>query len=341
MIKITKTAKSNTKVKESQQKRAAIKSLPHYHKCLQLILSACYILGLFSCVENTSAQTRSANNLLQSSQETLQDVNVPNTEPLISEKQKSQASSLGPENIANQTKKFSALKNQKSNSEIAHQLWLNRLTPPKKQDDTKYKKELQQLIKLIRSVKFESKDKPAEPVIAIEPTKKAEPNETITIIKQAQADEVGFDQVQPFALAAEQKTQSTTDKSLPYKPVSVETLQMLHKLSTKPEQMHNHLELAEILFLSSHLKEAAIFYKHALKQMSQDDLISAKDKAWIIFQIANCLRDEDQQAAKKIYRQLINEYPNSLWTDLAKARERLIDWYLTDKPLTLIDENGS
>jgi uncharacterized protein with HEPN domain len=39
-----------------------------------------------------------------------------------------------------------------------------------------------------------------------------------------------------------------------------------------------------------------------------------------------------------MYRQLIAEYPGSPWVDLAKAREKLIDWYLKDKPRTLIAE---
>jgi tetratricopeptide (TPR) repeat protein len=222
-----------------------------------------------------------------------------------------------------------------SNSEIARQLWLNRITPPQRQEDTKYKQELQELIKQIRSVKFEPKNKPAEPFITNEPTpvrdgkaqKTSEPNEITTITGQAQE-------------SIKQKVQSETDKSLPYKPVTEETLQTLHKLATDPQRIHNHFELGEILFLSGHLKEAAIFYKYALKQMSQDDSTSANDKAWIILQIANCIKDEDPQAAKKMYRQLITEYPNSPWTDFAQARERLTDWYLTDKPLILIDENG-
>jgi tetratricopeptide (TPR) repeat protein len=354
MVNIIKTKKSNTRLKESRRRVAkghfgqvqsfALVShagLPYQY--LYLVLFAYYFLVPFSCIANTLAQAHSADYLSQDSQETSQDV-------------KTQDSRLKTQDTDNQT----------SNREITRQLWLNRITPPKKQDDTRYKQELQQLIRLIRSVRFESKPpkaglnpsspsgRPAEPAMAIESTKKAEPNVNITVIEQAQADpyfrrgklvpaqaESGFDQVQPFGLAAEQKAQSTTDKPLSYKPVSVETLQTLHKLSTEPKRIYNHLELAEILFLSGHLKEAAIFYRHALQQMIQDDLASATDKAWIIFQIANCLRNEDLQEAKKMYKQLITEYPDSPWADFAKAREGLIDWYLTDKPLTLIDENGS
>jgi hypothetical protein len=75
--------------------------------------------------------------------------------------------------------------------------------------------------------------------------------------------------------------------------------------------------------------------------------VGSDDRAWILFQLGNCLRDSDPsagsgqalQAARNAYRRLIAEYPDSLWTDLAKARESLIDWYLKDDPLTLIKQH--
>ena len=53
------------------------------------------------------------------------------------------------------------------------------------------------------------------------------------------------------------------------------------------------------------------------------------------------LRDIDPPTAVEMYEQLIAEYPNSPWADLAKARTKLIDWYLKDKPDTLINERKS
>jgi len=75
--------------------------------------------------------------------------------------------------------------------------------------------------------------------------------------------------------------------------------------------------------------------------MSLDDVGSAQDKAWILFQTGNCLRDDDLANAGKMYRQLIAEYPNSPWIDLAKARLNLIDWYQKSKLQTLIAEYGT
>jgi hypothetical protein len=40
----------------------------------------------------------------------------------------------------------------------------------------------------------------------------------------------------------------------------------------------------------------------------------------------------------KMYGQLITEYPNSQWRELAEARSKLLDWYQKDEPHKLIAE---
>ena len=64
-----------------------------------------------------------------------------------------------------------------------------------------------------------------------------------------------------------------------------------------------------------------------------------RNRAWILFQIGNCLKDDDLAKAQEMYRQLITECPGSPWAEPAKAREKLIDWYLKEKPRTLIAES--
>jgi TolA-binding protein len=110
-------------------------------------------------------------------------------------------------------------------------------------------------------------------------------------------------------------------------------------LAKHPEKLENPFTLGEVLYYSGHLKEAAIFYQEALKRRSADKTASGRDKAWIIFQIGNCLRSDDLPTAKKMYGILIAEYSDSPWVDLARAREGLIDWQQKDKPLTLIAES--
>jgi len=149
---------------------------------------------------------------------------------------------------------------------------------------------------------------------------------------------------------------------------------MLKSLLQHPERLRNPFELGEILFLSGHLKDAAICYQEALSRSSPDKadptqkpqqslglltedvkvpdvvlgprlaetktgMFSIRNRAWILFQIGNCLRDDELPTAMKMYRQLIAEYPDSPWADLAKARSKLIDWYQKDNPRALIAEN--
>jgi len=232
----------------------------------------------------------------------------------------------------------------KPSSQSAQQLWQSRISVPQSEKNKKYRDELRRLIAQIRSIKFEPKNQEPKPVIAIEPapdtrdealgprsqgTKDVHPPSSIvhppsSIVRRDTRDE-----------ALDPRSRGTKDD---YEPVSDQTLQMLKNVSQQPDQLHNPLELAEILFLSGNLKQATMFYQQALNRKDPNDITPDQNRAWILFQIGNCLRDDDLPAAKKMYRQLIAEYLNSPWTDLAKARQNLIDWYLNDKPRTLIAE---
>jgi len=206
---------------------------------------------------------------------------------------------------------------------IERQLWQARISPPESEDNKKDEDELRQLIKQICSIEFKPRSETTEPIIVVEPAPKSEPN-------QASVD----------TGALEEPGEEVTPK-LPYEPVSAQTLQMLRNLLQHPKQLNNPSELGEVLFLSGHLKEAAIAYKEALNRKSPDEPGSAENRAWILLQIGNCLRNDDLATAAKMYSQLITEHPDSPWSDLAKARYKLIDWYLNDKPRTLISENSA
>jgi tetratricopeptide (TPR) repeat protein len=199
---------------------------------------------------------------------------------------------------------------------IKRRLWQARISPPIYDANSAgtSKNELQQIIKQISSVKFEPEKKP-QPIISVEPAAKAEPNKIAADTEPPKEYKI---------------------KQLPYNPITDITLENIKNLSQHPEQADNPFELAEILFLSGRPKDAAAFYQEAINRTSADKTDAAENRAWILCQIANCLQDDDPAAALKIYRQLITEYPNSPWTDLAKAREKLIDWYQKDKPEALI-----
>ena len=113
---------------------------------------------------------------------------------------------------------------------------------------------------------------------------------------------------------------------------------MLENLMQNPDQVQNPFGLAEVLFLSGYSEKAIVFYQEALNRNDPTDIDSAQENAWIIYQMGNCLRKDDLTAAKDAYRKLIAEYPDNALTNLAKVQEKLIDWYLQEKPHTLIKE---
>jgi len=202
------------------------------------------------------------------------------------------------------------------------QLWQARVGVPEGQKDNRSKNELKRLIEQIRSIEFKPQKSP-EPVIFVKPVPIAEPNKTSSDTQ------------------AQKEQKKEAEPKLPYEPIADQTLQILKDVSQDPNRIVNPFQLAEILFLSGHLKEAAVLYQEALNRIKADDGNSPEDRAWILFQIGNCLRKDDLPAAMKTYRQLITEYPNSLWADLAKTLDKLIDWYQKDKPRELITtENG-
>jgi hypothetical protein len=87
------------------------------------------------------------------------------------------------------------------------------------------------------------------------------------------------------------------------------------------------MSLADALYLAERPETAAIFYGLAL-QREQDK----RDVAWAKVQMANCLRRTDPARARKIYKDLLSGQPDSVWSHLAAAQERLLDWYGRKKP---------
>ena len=187
-----------------------------------------------------------------------------------------------------------------------------------KTDNNMQKFGLQKIIEQINSVEFRPSKKTPESIVVIEPTVISESNETSIDIEEQEK----YPESQPI-----RKTNNISQK-----------LQALSQDRGKPE---NPFELAEILFLAGHLKESAVFYEQALEQIKTEDPKSILDRAWVLFQIGNCLKTEDPKTAKEMYRQLITEYPDSIWTNLAKTQDKIINWYQTDKPKELIKEISS
>ena len=119
--------------------------------------------------------------------------------------------------------------------------------------------------------------------------------------------------------------------------LSEETLKKIAVLCENPAQVKNPFELAEILFLSGYPKQAAVFYQEKLNRIGENLDLSAADKAWIIFQTANCLRQESPAKAAELYKKLITEFPDCPWTDLARTRVSLLEWLQREKPEQLVN----
>lgn len=210
------------------------------------------------------------------------------------------------------------------------------------QRPSRSKDELERMIKLIRSIKFVRRLIPPEPA-PTEVIPQPAPDVEITRPAQQETSEAArplplpqagqAEMVQP---APEPPSDSEKAPALPYQPVKAETIRKLETLRQDGGRIENPAAVARTLFLSGNLEEAAAFYQLALERVGAGQAeLDDKDKAWMLFQTGNCLRG-DREVAKKVYQQLMSQYPNSQWCPVADAYVKLIDWYQKDKPLSLI-----
>jgi tetratricopeptide (TPR) repeat protein len=213
-----------------------------------------------------------------------------------------------------------------SSGELERQLRNNRISPPNQPQHNNKTDELRQLIEQIRSIKIEpASTSPAEPQrspqkpVDTAPPAVSEPT-TTTAPAEPETQQATVDL----------QTEATSGS------ISVQTLQKVEEQLKDANHITNPLELAEILFRSGRPALAGLCYKKALTSIGVDDPNLANERAWILFQIGNCLKDDDPNTARESYAELIRTYPQSPWADAARARHILIDWYQTDKPGELI-----
>ena len=209
--------------------------------------------------------------------------------------------------------------NTESNYDIRSQLWLSDITPLKEEDEGE--NELKLLIEKISTVELTPQDYVSEEPEISEQITLNEPNE-----EETEAVEINEEQPQEI------------DSDIKYENITDFTLKRIMELTKHPEKVNNPFELGETLFLSDNLQTAAVFYKEALKRQDPNNISSDQNRAWLLFQVGNCLRDYDRNAAKEYYGKLITEYPNLPWAELAKIQSDLIDWYNQINPQKLIQE---
>lgn len=90
--------------------------------------------------------------------------------------------------------------------------------------------------------------------------------------------------------------------------------------------------LADALYLAGRIEAAETFYEKGLEKKVDDST-----RAWLLFQLGNCNKDGDPQAARGYYRRLLNEQAESIWKPAALVADRLIEWKLTNKPEELLN----
>jgi len=202
---------------------------------------------------------------------------------------------------------------------VLYRLWLSNVSYPEVKSEKKKQKELLELIEKVRSVKLEKKTVESEELVSSEPGETDEPNKPHFEKKTAEK-------------TVKEKTRPIYTES----KISELTLKKLKEFLEGTEKIENPFQLAEILYRSGQISAAAGLYQHALKQNENIGTLCSEDEAWIIFQIANCLRNENPELADKMYKKLIQQYADSPWVDLAKARDKLLNWYGKEKPQNLV-----
>ena len=122
-------------------------------------------------------------------------------------------------------------------------------------------------------------------------------------------------------------------------PAGKKTQLLLKALADDPQSIVNPLAIAEALFATARLADAAQFYQLALTRTAPEtDNLS---RPWILFQIGNCLKNDDHTEAYKAYEQLGVEYPGSHWTPAAKAQQQIIAWYAQNSSVISLEQETS
>ena len=86
--------------------------------------------------------------------------------------------------------------------------------------------------------------------------------------------------------------------------------------------------IGDALYQAELCEGAELFYQAALK--SEKD---GENKAWLLYQIGNCLRRTQPAAAMAAYRKVAADHPQSGWSEAATAQLRLVEWYQTYRPI--------
>lgn len=101
----------------------------------------------------------------------------------------------------------------------------------------------------------------------------------------------------------------------------------------KAGQVVNPILLADAVYRQGHAHAAYTYYKQAAEQLGSED---AEATQWVLFQMANCLRDSDPVKALKIYSDLLARFPNCRWSAAAQSRKSTLEWIMKESVKELV-----
>lgn len=142
------------------------------------------------------------------------------------------------------------------------------------------------------------------------------------IVKPASPDDAAPAGEQPVVPAPEPAPQRP--------PLSPEQLQRIRELPLA--DLGDPMALADSLFLGGHLTAACTLYERLLDEAD----LAESDQAWCLFQAAGCKRAADPAGALTLYERLLAQHPDSLWTEAAKARQAVLQWWKKAQPQALL-----
>jgi hypothetical protein len=198
---------------------------------------------------------------------------------------------------------------------LARQLWQDRISSIPQQDFSADRDRLERLLMQLRSVGIsrpQTGEYSAESLTVIidKTPQRAEPNQPAA-------------QAHPSTAAASKISDANTSDLV---------LLLIQQVCKNPSAVEDSFELAELLYIKGYLKEAAVFYQETLNRQK----FVPGQKAWVLYQIGNCLRQTDPASALTAYKQLIAEFSDCPWAEPAKAQEKMLDWLQKEKPRELL-----
>jgi TolA-binding protein len=205
-------------------------------------------------------------------------------------------------------------------NETSRQLWETTIAVAD-ENDTQNTTNLQQAIEKINSLKFEHSQ-------TNQPTQPEPVEEIVQQVETAPEPE----KIQPAPVAAVDANEKIAEDD------KKATTEALVGIENRTNEVETPYEMAELLFHAGRLNQAAVYYKQALKSGSFEN--RPQDKAWILFQLGNSLKDSNSVEATKIYARLLSEYPDSTWTKMARQYSELLTLQTQNKPYELIKQQA-